>query len=386
MKKVTSLLSIILVLSLVNVSFATNLYNNKKKVSNSIKENKQIIKVVKDKKVKVQRSIEEIVTKKQVLTKRINKTKKDIDKKNQELKVIKEDLNKAVARVKKQEEDFSKRVKAMYDRSNESTIEIFFKSDGISDFMNRLDFANAIAKQDQEVLVDFKEEKQKIKKLEEVEKKNLDQLSELKERQLKSKAELVVVEKELKERAAELQQEIDKQKRIISKKLSELRSIEAEIKAFEAKLAAQRAKKNQANGKVTFIGGSSKGWRWPLPANRAVRSPFGVRIHPIYGTRRMHNGIDITSPTGTPIVAAKSGTVVLARYFGGYGNAVVISHGNGLSTMYAHASSLNVSAGQSVKAGQVIARVGSTGWSTGPHLHFGVKTGGGWVNPLGYVR
>jgi murein DD-endopeptidase MepM/ murein hydrolase activator NlpD len=112
-----------------------------------------------------------------------------------------------------------------------------------------------------------------------------------------------------------------------------------------------------------------------------VTSEFGWRVHPIFGTRRLHAGIDLGAPTGTPIYAAAAGVVIQAGVQNGYGNAVIISHGNGLSTLYGHQSKIAVSAGQSVARGDLIGYVGSTGNSTGPHLHFEVRENGTAVNP-----
>jgi len=123
--------------------------------------------------------------------------------------------------------------------------------------------------------------------------------------------------------------------------------------------------------------------QWPAPGR--LTSRFGNRVHPIYGDVRLHAGIDIGAPDGTPIVAADDGIVIVAGSSGGYGNLVVIAHGEGLSTAYAHQSSMAVSSGQSVRRGQVIGYVGNTGASTGNHLHFEVRRNGEPVDPLGYV-
>ena len=125
------------------------------------------------------------------------------------------------------------------------------------------------------------------------------------------------------------------------------------------------------------------GFVWP--ASGPVTSPFGPRTHPIFGTSGQHDGIDIGAGYGSPVVAATSGTVVSAGNQGGYGNAVAISHDNGLATFYAHQASLVVSAGEAVSRGQVIGYVGSTGYSTGPHLHFEVRVNGAPVDPMSYL-
>ena len=121
------------------------------------------------------------------------------------------------------------------------------------------------------------------------------------------------------------------------------------------------------------------------PAEGRVSSNYGYRIHPIKGTRRMHSGIDIANVTGTPVIASASGVVSFSGWMGGYGNILIISHGNGYQTFYAHLHSLNVKAGQNVTQGQLIAKMGSTGNSTGPHLHFEVRINNQHINPSSKV-
>jgi murein DD-endopeptidase MepM/ murein hydrolase activator NlpD len=123
---------------------------------------------------------------------------------------------------------------------------------------------------------------------------------------------------------------------------------------------------------------------WPTTSN-LITSYFGYRVHPIYGTTRFHSGIDIGAPYGAPIYAAESGRVILASYYDGYGNCIIIDHGDGVSTLYAHCSSIIVKVGQYVSKGQIIGYVGSTGNSTGPHLHFEVRINGNPVNPFNYL-
>ncbi len=130
-------------------------------------------------------------------------------------------------------------------------------------------------------------------------------------------------------------------------------------------------------------GTSASGFQWPISAY--VTSEYGWRIHPIYGTKRLHAGIDLGAGTGTPIAAAAGGTVIHAGSLGGYGNAVIINHGNGVTTLYAHQSKIAVSNGQQVGRGEIIGYVGSTGNSTGPHLHLEFRVNGSAVNPRGYL-
>lgn len=139
------------------------------------------------------------------------------------------------------------------------------------------------------------------------------------------------------------------------------------------------------NGSWQGGGASSFNGHFIKPCAGRFSSPFGWRIHPILGTRRFHDGQDIAAGYGTTIHAAAAGTVIKAGWFGAYGNAVMINHGGGMVTLYGHASSLLVHVGQKVSQGQPVARVGSTGWSTGPHCHFSVYRNGVAINPRGFI-
>ena len=131
--------------------------------------------------------------------------------------------------------------------------------------------------------------------------------------------------------------------------------------------------------------GSSTGFIWPCPAYTRISSYFGPRPQPVPGASTNHKGVDLAAPYGANILASAAGVVTTAKYSSSAGNYVVIAHGNGISTVYMHASSLLVSVGDVVEQGQVIAKVGSTGYSSGNHLHFGVIKNGTYVDPLGYI-
>jgi murein DD-endopeptidase MepM/ murein hydrolase activator NlpD len=150
---------------------------------------------------------------------------------------------------------------------------------------------------------------------------------------------------------------------------------EAEYNALQAQISASLSRGNPVQGNGRFT--------WPV--NGAVTSGFGARAHPIFGESRMHAGIDIGASSGTPVRAGDDGVVVMAGANGGYGNWTLVDHGGGLATGYAHQSSIGVSTGQRVSRGQVIGRVGSTGASTGPHLHFEVRVNGNPVDPMAWL-
>lgn len=168
---------------------------------------------------------------------------------------------------------------------------------------------------------------------------------------------------------------------------AQLAAIRSQKGAYEAELVALRAASQRIGDVIRDsppVPGSAGGCA-VRPVNAPVTSPFGPRIHPITGERRMHEGMDFGAGSGTPIRSCRAGRVTFAGWQGGYGNVVIVDHGGGMSTVYAHQSSFAVSAGQSVSAGQVIGYVGSTGMSTGPHLHFEVRINGSPVDPASYV-
>lgn len=198
------------------------------------------------------------------------------------------------------------------------------------------------------------------------------EIASLAARQKREQAELKVARRqkesylgELREHQQDLQEEYDQL-------IAESRALEAQIRAYQAARRASGTEVSPFRGSLLM----------PIAGGR-VGSGYGQRFHPILKRTRMHTGVDIGASTGTPIRAAAPGVVISANYRGGYGNCVVIDHGGGLSTLYGHCSRLYVSAGQRVSRGQTIAAVGSTGLSTGPHLHFEVRINGAPVNPMG---
>ena len=184
----------------------------------------------------------------------------------------------------------------------------------------------------------------------------------------------------LEEKEQEVQVELESVRDLLAAVQADIAEIEGEITALEKDAAAVEAAIRAAQSS----GGENPGiLSWPV--NASISSPFGYRIHPISGVRKLHTGLDLNAASGTTIRAAGSGTVILASWYGGYGNAVVIDHGGGLSTLYAHQSSIAVSVGQSLIVGDTVGYVGTTGYSTGPHLHFETREWGTPVNPMNYL-
>lgn len=227
----------------------------------------------------------------------------------------------------------------------------------------------------------------------------LEQLRGLNEDQRVAKAEAEAAEQDAAVSEAELQAELDRlreqeavQLRLrseaqarIARWESELSAYAAEDQAIQRLIAQGRGGSSGTSAPATPLPRepSSLGYQWPI--NGTVTSPYGYRIHPIYGTRKLHTGLDIGAPRGTPIAAATDGVVIFAGSRGGYGSTVIVDHGDGLSSLYAHMSQINASEGTTVRRGDIVGLVGATGTATGNHLHFEIRNNGSPTNPAPFL-
>lgn len=331
---------------------------------------------------------------------------------NQNIKTTQKKLEKAEATEQKQFEDIKIRIKYTYENyGSMSVLTALLSSDSFSEFLNYAEYMNLIMDYDRNQLEEYAKTKQLI---------------------ADSKARLEQDKEELKTMEAQLEEEKEASDLLLKEKQKQLEEVDADLsdaqsqaEEYEAEIAAQNeiiaqiraaeaqrkkeqeeaAKKQQAqsssggSSESSGSSGSSSGnisssdsytggvFLWPCPASQRVTSDFGYRDSPTAGASSYHQGLDIGAPYGSAIVAAADGVVFTAAYQpNGAGNYLVVSHGGGLYTVYMHCSSLAVSSGQSVKRGQTIAYVGSTGISTGNHLHFGVQLNGSYVNPWSYLR
>lgn len=264
------------------------------------------------------------------------------------------------------------RIRAMYELGSTSYLNIILGSTSLHDFITRVELVKQMAAYDQQVIENLKETKTTI----EEETKTIKEKKNAQEEALKTLEDNVSSLKKKQSQSDSLIESFNE------KTAENIKAIEAAEKA-EAELQAEirQALANSTN--ETFVGGQ---FLWPIPGYYTVTSEFGYRTHPTTGVYKLHTGVDIAGSkiSGKPILAANSGTVIKAGYNRGYGNYVVIDHGGGYSTLYAHASKLAVSAGQSVSRGDTIAYVGTSGYSTGYHLHFEIIENGEYKNPLSY--
>ena len=306
------------------------------------------------------------------------------------------------------------RIQYMYENGDESFLDILFSSDSMIDFLNNAEYISEISKYDREKLIEYGENKDRITNL----LANLEtQKSELETQEAKYETELGELEEQksvLDSKKSEQevlqasytdlynaknnelsnlesqQSDTEYKKQLALKEVEEQEQrVEQARKEYAAWLAELARLNKDADAAVAakLAEINVTGFTWPVPGFNRITSQFGMRMHPILGYEKLHDGTDISGAgiNGTPILAAYSGTVVLAQSYWGYGNCVKIDHGGGVVTLYAHASAILVSVGQQVNAGDTIALVGSTGNSTGPHLHFSLIIKGEFVNPLVYV-
>ncbi|RGZ26455.1 peptidase M23 [Veillonella sp. AM51-8BH] len=292
-------------------------------------------------------------------------------------------LAEAQKRLEGREAVFYKRVRDIYINGRLSYLDVVIGSKDFSDFANRLEILKRIIDSDIKLIDEIKKERAEIAARKQALEQSRAKLVELEKAAVAKQAE---IEQKKKEREVVLQK-AQNDRATAMQAVEELNASSAQItallKARQAERAAARAAAAQQSApSYSWVQGSGQlGW----PVSGEITSPYGYRTHPIWGTTIYHSGIDIGVDEGTPVHAADGGTVVWSGWMGGYGYAVVIDHGNGMSTLYGHNSELAVSEGQDVSKGQVIAYAGSTGNSTGPHVHFEVRISGDPVDPMGYL-
>ena len=285
----------------------------------------------------------------------------------------------AEANEQAQYELFCERVRAMEEEGTVSYWSILFNAESFSDLLDRLADVDAVMDYDNQVMDELIATREELERLQaELESARADEQA-VKEQQEAKKAEQQSKIAEAEKVLDELNKNVAEVNRLLDEEDAAAAAIQADIVKKQKELEEQR----KQNG-TTIV--SESGYMWPLPGWYTISSPFGYRINPVSGRAQNHGGIDIPASGGTPILAAKSGQVITSVYGSGsywsYGNYVVIDHGNGNSTLYAHMSSRAVSEGQMVKQGQVIGYVGTTGNSTGNHLHLEIRVGGQRINPV----
>lgn len=301
-----------------------------------------------------------------ILERRIQEAEQKIKEAEEELERIQEELDLKIAA-------FKERLVEIYKNGSLNIAELITNSKSLTDFLVQMELIKRIAEKDMEMLEEIEaaleEQEQKKKELEE------------------QKAEVVALKDEVEVQKAELEKKKEEQQQFLASAREERQTIE---RILEEEEEAHR----QVSEMIRRLELEERGLSttppselaWPTPGYTRITSDYGWRTHPILRDRRFHTGIDIAAPMGSTVVAAADGEVVHADWHGGYGKTVIIMHGGGITTLYAHLSSISVSHGQLIARGERIGGIGTTGLSTGPHLHFEVLENGQHTSPWPYIR
>ena len=274
-----------------------------------------------------------------------------------------------VKKMEAQTQTLHRRIRDIYKNGQVNYLDVLFGAKDFSDFVSRMDILKKILAYDNALLQATKADREALARAKAQLEIDRGKIVELRKQSAAKKA---LVAERRQERQGVLNA-ATYERETAERAYRELIETSKQIETMIRKI--QSGEKN--------VGGSTGTMLWP--AEGEITSPFGWRVHPIFGTQRLHTGIDIGADYGDTVRAADGGVIIHSDWMGGYGNAVIIDHGNGISTLYAHNSQLLVSEGQTVAKGQAISRVGSTGYSTGPHLHFEVRQNGTPVNPLNFL-
>lgn len=284
---------------------------------------------------------------------------------------IKTELEAAEKKYLHQKNLLEQRMVAMYEAGDTVYLDVLLSASSIEDFLSKFYYLSKMAAYDQKLMKEVSNAKQDISAKKILLERELEKYTEEKE---KNEQLLITFENTKLVRNEYLNKLTEKEKEFQEK----IEEYEESMDELENKIL----KATLENIGEEYIGGELA---WPVPGYATITSGYGMRMHPIFGVYRLHTGVDIGAPLGTSIVAANEGVVVLASYSSSYGNYVMVDHGGGVVTLYAHGSKICVELGQEVKKGDEIMLVGSTGWSTGPHLHFEVRINGETLDPLPYI-
>lgn len=356
----------------------------KKKLQSSLTNVKKVVEGLKDTKADLEAYVTELDKNLATVEQKIEELRTLISEKEDEILQTTEDLEDAQEKEATQYQAMKDRIQFLYEQGDSYYLELLLSAESFGDFVNKKEYINQMSKYDTDMLEEYVKNRELIEvcKAElEVEEQLLEEAKGLVEEEQANLETLITSkEQEINKYAGDIS---DKQKAIAEYE-ADIATQNATIQALEAALAAERKKLLEENGaeRITYDGGMFK---WPAPSYTRISDDYGWRIHPTLGIKQFHNGIDLAAPGGSPILAAYDGEVIAAAYNSSMGNYIMINHGGGLITIYMHASKLYVTEGTMVVRGEKIAAVGTTGRSTGNHLHFGVRKDGEYVSPWNYI-
>ena len=303
--------------------------------------------------------------------KQLNELNTKIENLQKNIDQIQEKLNKVQKEYDKQKKMLEERLISIYEEGDVQYIDVLLSSTSLSDFLSNYYLITELATYDTQLLNEVETQKNIIEEQNKKLSEQKEQMAENKQTQLKT-SKVLQNNKTLREHyISQLSEQEQKIQGDIDEYNKQYKEIEAEILMLSQNVISEE-----------YIGGIMA---WPIPGYTRITSQYGMRTHPITGVYKLHTGVDVGAPIGANFIAANDGVVTKASYNGAYGNMVIIDHGGGVSTLYAHGSEIVVQAGQQVKKGDVVLKVGSTGYSTGAHAHFEVRINGQPVNPMDYI-
>lgn len=349
----------------------TDLQNKQQDLQNQLTESNEQLNEVQSQLSDNLQQIEKLDEKIKQSEDKISQLDTQVKELQEEISNIQSQLEVAEKNYETQKEIMEKRLVAIYEAGDTRYIDVLLKSNNLSEFLSNYYLITEITTMDQSLLDEVETQKKEIELSKEKLEKNQETLGAALQTQTKT--------------ATVLQNTKTLRENYISRLSDEEKAKQAQIDEITAQYEAvnnQILELAKQGLDTEYIGGVLA---WPVPGYTKITSNYGMRVHPITGQYKLHTGVDISAPIGANFVAANDGIVTKAEYNTAYGNMVIIDHGGGISTLYAHGSEILVTVGQTVKRNEAILKVGSTGYSTGPHAHFEVRINGVVTNPIEYI-
>ncbi len=320
----------------------------------------------------------------QALQSQITSLEEEAEELNAQIEETRVALAQAQVAEDNQYASMSNRIQYLYENGEVEYLDTLMSSSSFTDMLNKSEYIEQLSNYDQGEMDNLIAIREEIEEYESSLKADLRQVEAVQSDLEVQKAELEVVAAEKEDLIASYQEDEQLQQAIVNKYVSEMEAAEALITKYQEELAAQQAAEALAADGTVYYNVSGT-YVWPVPSSYTISSGFGLREAPTVGASTNHKGIDIPVVTGSDIIASAGGTVVIAQYSPSAGYYIMIDHGNGTCTAYMHNSQLLVNVGETVSQGQVIAKSGNTGVSTGPHCHFALIINGSYVNPVLYL-
>uniref|UniRef100_UPI0040575F39 murein hydrolase activator EnvC family protein n=1 Tax=Acetatifactor sp. TaxID=1872090 RepID=UPI0040575F39 len=357
--------------------------SEKKELESNLSDIQEIKKELESEKKSLQNYVAQLDQNMEQIQQNIADLKARIAAKEEEIRLTEAELAAAIEKEENQKEFMTIRIRLMYEKGDSQLLDMLMGAESFGDFLNRADYMEKVMAYDKQMWEAYQESRilvELCKEELELEKQILDQ-AKINVETEQNNLEILINQKN--QDIMDYEADISNKEAVIAEYEAEIAQQNAEIEALEAAIAEEKRKLLESNKEVLKYDGGV--FKFPLASYTRISDDYGTRMHPILEVEQFHNGVDFASPKGTAIYAAYDGKVVAATYSASMGNYVMIDHGDGLYTIYMHASALYVEKDDIVVRGETIAAVGSTGRSTGNHLHFGVRKDGSYVSPWNYL-